>query len=392
MFFNSLRLTWLLRTMTWLDLSPENALLAGLRPRQLELDFPLKNEPHPKHPISPAIPHFYQIAFGTPSMNIYIKLNEEKSGPFTRDELQEKIYSGAVPRTVPACMENSTEWVPLETLLHQPPPLRAQVMPPQIVQASLEHLRDPKEKTALLWLYLASIPGWIMILVLLVSMMGIPLIFIGLYCLIHMIGEMWFLAHLKTNAVRVSEQQLPELNRAVDACCRTLGMARPEVYVMQQNMWNAFAAKMLGRRMVVLLSGAVDSILLKGDLQQLTWVVGHELGHHWAGHLNFSRKLAKVGSWVFWLELWYSRRAEFTCDRVGLYCTGSLPVCQLALMNLTVGAQMANRVNVAAAVEQWRTHRSEFFVKYRTLYSTHPHLLARLDHLNLSAKELGLVR
>jgi len=48
MFFNSLRLTWqmslwadsavLLRTMTWLDLPPENALLAGLLPRQLELE------------------------------------------------------------------------------------------------------------------------------------------------------------------------------------------------------------------------------------------------------------------------------------------------------------------------------------------------------------------
>ena len=159
---------------------------------------------------------------------------------------------------------------------------------------------------------------------------------------------------------------------------------------MQQNMWNAFAAKMLGRRMVVLLSGAVDSILLKGDLQQLTWVVGHELGHHWAGHLNFSRKLAKVGSWVFWLELWYSRRAEFTCDRVGLYCAGSLKASQLAVMNCTVGAQLADKVNLTVAQRQWQEHSGEFFVKYRTLYATHPHLLARLDHLTGAAGELGI--
>ena len=48
MFFNSLRLTWqmslwtdsavLLRTMVWLDTPPEAALLAGLQPRQLELE------------------------------------------------------------------------------------------------------------------------------------------------------------------------------------------------------------------------------------------------------------------------------------------------------------------------------------------------------------------
>ena len=35
-------------------------------------NFPLKNEPHPKYPISPAIPHFHQIAFGTPSMTTHI--------------------------------------------------------------------------------------------------------------------------------------------------------------------------------------------------------------------------------------------------------------------------------------------------------------------------------
>jgi hypothetical protein len=50
MFFNSLRLTWqmslwtdsavLLRTMVWLDTPPEAALLAGLQPRQLELELP----------------------------------------------------------------------------------------------------------------------------------------------------------------------------------------------------------------------------------------------------------------------------------------------------------------------------------------------------------------
>lgn len=52
MFFNSLRLAWqmslwtdsavLLRTMVWLDTPPETALLAGLQPRQLELELPVE--------------------------------------------------------------------------------------------------------------------------------------------------------------------------------------------------------------------------------------------------------------------------------------------------------------------------------------------------------------
>jgi len=53
MFFNSLRLTWqmslwtdsavLLRTMVWLDTPPEDELLAGLQPRQLEFELPAEN-------------------------------------------------------------------------------------------------------------------------------------------------------------------------------------------------------------------------------------------------------------------------------------------------------------------------------------------------------------
>src|SRR5664279_5642926 len=99
MFFNSLRLTWqmslwvdsavLLRTMAWLDTPPEDALLTGLLPRQLELDYPLKNEPQPNYPIFPAIPHFHQITFGTPSMNTTaVKTRRIFDETFKREAIQ----------------------------------------------------------------------------------------------------------------------------------------------------------------------------------------------------------------------------------------------------------------------------------------------------------------
>lgn len=321
-------------------------------------------------------------------MNIYIKQDEGQAGPFSAEELRQKIYSGSLARTVSACAEGSSEWVPLESLLNPPTIARAPASP--ATEFSLKQLFDRKEKTALVWLWIFAVPMLLMLVFLVVMGMGIPLIVFGAFWLIGAIGELWFAAHLKTNAVRVSETQLPELNRAVAACCQRLNLTRPDVYVLQHNVWNAFATKIFGRRVVVLFSGAVDSILLKGDMTQLTWLVGHELGHHWAGHLDFSQKLAKTGRWVFWLGLWHSRRAELTCDRVALYCTGNLQASQLALINATVGAQLASRVNVEEAVKQWWGHRDEFFVKYRTLYSTHPHLLARLDYLNKAAAEFGM--
>ena len=130
--------------------------------------------------------------------------------------------------------------------------------------------------------------------------------------------------------------------------------------------------------------------MLKGNLEELTWLVGHELGHHWAGHFNWSQRLAKAGDWLIWVALWHSRRSELTCDRVGFYCAGSLEASQRALVNATVGAQLAARSTSRKRPPNGRQHRGEFFVKYRTLYATHPHLLARLDHLNGAAAEFGM--
>lgn len=326
--------------------------------------------------------------------NIYIQQDGEIVGPFTKEDLRHQIYSGALTRTVSARIGDAAEWQPLESVLNGGARAGVSGLLPvlSVPPVSPEQLRDPSERAALICLYVASVPIWLFIIMLTIGLYGLPLLVVGLVWLIGAFGEMWFMAYLKTNAVRVSPEQLPELHKVVRSSCVHLNMPHPDVYILQHNVWNAFAAKFFGRRVVVLFSGAVDSILLKGDEAQLAWLVGHELGHHWAGHLDFSQKLARLGCVIPWLGLWHSRRAELTCDRVGLYCAGSLQAAQLAMLNATVGAQLANRVNAGQAIAQWRQHRGEFFVGYRTLYSTHPHLLARLDHMTDAAKEFCMAR
>ena len=330
-------------------------------------------------------------------MKLYINQGGQAQGPFSEEEIHHKIYSGELARSAYAREDGGTDWQPLEALLdHKQPPKFADFIEPaksagrQNPVATPPQLRDPKEKTALVWLYIASVPVWLLLLALIVSTMGIILPLIAIVWLGRAFGEMWFMAYLKTNAIRASKTQLPRPHVVAQAGCQKLGIECPEVYVLQENVWNAFATKIFGHRVVVLLSGAVDSILLKGGEQELAWLVGHELGHHWAGHLDLSQKLAKVGDLFVWLALWHSRRAELTCDRVGLYCAGSLKASQRALINATVGAQLADQVDPLTAAAQWQEHRREFFVRYRTLYASHPHLLARLDHLTQAAAELNL--
>ena len=67
-----------------------------------------------------------------------------------------------------------------------------------------------------------------------------------------------------------------------------------------------------------------------------------------------------------------------------------MAICIIAAWLLAVGAQLAPDVDIDQAVAQWNRHSTEFFVKYRTLYSTHPQTLCRLDELGKAARELGI--
>jgi Zn-dependent protease with chaperone function len=246
-------------------------------------------------------------------------------------------------------------------------------------------LRDAKEGKAFGWLMFCA------------SLFCIPFILSGLvlwvgpFFLVQRIMELMFAASLKTNAVQVSESQFPEIHAIAENFSKRIGQELPSIYIAQNSVWNAFAARLAGKRFVVLLSGAVDSILLKGSHTQLAFVVGHELGHHYAGHLDFWRSAAaRLGSLCIWVRFWYSRRCEFTADRYGLACADSAAESMRAVCNMAVGAQLAQDVDIEDAIAQWDRYRSEFFVKYRTFYSTHPPTLWRLQKIVEAASQLGI--
>lgn len=255
---------------------------------------------------------------------------------------------------------------------------------------SIDELRDSGERFAKGVLIGLAVPIWILLALGIVAGIGLPLILLGIIVGIRYIMHLFALAYIKTNAVRVSPGQFPDVHQCARAIFDRLGVPLMDVYILQDSTWNAFATKLAGKRIVVLLSGAIDSILLKGDFKQLQWVVGHEIGHHLAGHFGFAHEMISLGGWFPWVLMWYKRRGEMTCDRIGLYACGDLQACLGALSSMAVGAQLSPRLNVQKAIEQWETHRREFFVRYRTIYSMHPPLLWRFQNLLDSAREFGI--
>lgn len=378
-------------------------------------------------------------------MNYYLKWRDEVTGPFSEQDLAKQYRSKKLTRFHLVSL-NQADWLPLTSLRSvtdpdyrpdetaatetretrrrhptvklsmplapsadsntEPPHAPAQAVAqgssarigadrqsstPPSVFVTPDLLCDPKEGVAFCWLVFFSIFTWLGLITAIIFSFGLALPVIALMALVAYFGELFSAAYIKTHAVRVSAIQIPELYRIINAFAQQLGQPLPAVYVIQENTWNALAIKLAGRRMVVLFSGAVDALLAKGSTTQLAWLAGHELGHHFAGHLNFGRRLTeRFGSWFFWVELWYKRRCEFTCDRYGLACACNLEESMRAVCSMAVGGQLAPLVNTEEAINQWRRCRTEFFVKYRNLYSTHPATLWRLEELMMSAREIGI--
>lgn len=250
--------------------------------------------------------------------------------------------------------------------------------------------REPGELQAESAMKGAAILGAIaLVIYTLVSFGIVALVLAGIW----VVGEIseWFaLAHLRSNGVRVSATQYPELDAMADNFAGRMGIARPEIFVVQQTLWNAFAARFVGNDIVVLYSGAIDALLLGGRPEDLGFLLGHELGHHACGHLQRSHRLYRLAFVVPFLPAWHRRMMELSCDRLALAACGDASIAVRGLLSMTVGTTMARQTNVDAARAQWEDVRRQTGISLLTLYSWYPHHLWRIDSVVRSAEQWAL--
>jgi uncharacterized tellurite resistance protein B-like protein len=195
---------------------------------------------------------------------------------------------------------------------------------------------------------------------------------------------------LLLSGLRLTPRLHPLVFNVVDACVTKLGVADPvESYCFPDAMMQAFVVRE-GNGKVLL--GFSSGLLERLEEGELTFVVGHELGHAIYGHLAMSGDVLKKDDRVnpsTILRLFaYKRYAEITADRVGLLCCDDLAVAVRALFKVTSGLSNARSVKDA----------SEFSAQYHDLkastskseasdwLSTHPYSPLRLEALTLFAR------
>ena len=183
-------------------------------------------------------------------------------------------------------------------------------------------------------------------------------------------------ARIHGSAIRVSENQFPEIHACVQAYSRRLGLPEaPATYVYEASFINAFAMKIGGRGYVMLTDDIIDACSRSGDMRTLRFIIGHELAHHALGHTGIVR------GWIRTINMRLSRLDEFSCDAVGAALDGDRQASARAMLILAAGPQLFPRLNLRALDEQADEVIADSNSKKSERKMTHPLLLRRYASL-----------
>ena len=250
----------------------------------------------------------------------------------------------------------------------------------------ISNIRHPKEKFYSMLMLIFGIFGWAVLALFLAFtlMRGTPEILIFIcYGLV-----LWFVSYVARALTRaymighyvlVGPQQFPHLHKMVSDGAVALGLTEvPQAFVYNSNgVMNAMALRLVGRdRYIWLTSALIDS----DSDEQVRFVIGHELGHHVAGHLDRLGHLLRLPShFIPFLGPAYSRGRELTCDRIGLYVACNINASRSALQMLACGSAKLNAQMNADAFEQQEQMVPSIAGFILHIFSGYPRLTRRVE-------------
>jgi Zn-dependent protease with chaperone function len=200
-------------------------------------------------------------------------------------------------------------------------------------------------------------------------------------------GEKPIRLAFQANAVRVSEKQFPKVHERYLEVLETLDSPeKPELFISQTPLVNAGAYGM-NKPFIVLNSGSIRLL----DDDELTYLLGHELGHVLSGHVLYRTmtilllQLAALGFPVVGLAaravlialLEWSRKAELSADRAGLLSIQNPEATLQSFMKLAGGGTLeeTDLNEFMRQAEEYRTSGDVADIVFKVLNllgATHP--------------------
>jgi Zn-dependent protease with chaperone function len=187
------------------------------------------------------------------------------------------------------------------------------------------------------------------------------------------------------HAVKVGDRQFPRIYSITKRACDTLQIGMPQVFVVNNPVFNAGTLGTNDDSFIVVHSSLVDQY---SDEELLT-VIGHECGHIHNSHVAYLTALHYLtymaGMFLPWilqpalvaLRTW-SRRAEITCDRAGMLVARDQQAAERAITKLAVGSRkLYEEFNLDAFLEQ-HEEGSQGIGKFMEVFASHPWLPKRV--------------
>jgi Zn-dependent protease with chaperone function len=240
----------------------------------------------------------------------------------------------------------------------------------------INSLRHSKEKRYFTIMAMVSVMCWLIPILTFVAIF----VLIGIAIILWLLG-LYFKAVIYGDCVKVTDKQYPEIHRIIIEHCQKLNLKKiPEVFVCNSDgLVGAVAIRFVAKKYIVLLSNLVDLMLANNNLDQLSMIIGSQLGAHAAGHTNPWKNLFLMpATFIPFLGAAYARACVLTQDRVGYVLTENISACQNALIALAHGsATLLQKSNIDEFISQENEIPSLMGFIYK-IFSTRPRLTKRV--------------
>lgn len=201
----------------------------------------------------------------------------------------------------------------------------------------------------------------------------------GLFLLVvGYIGLYVVYAMYRSNALRITERNFPEVYETIERYANRLGMKVPKAYVMQSSgALNAFST-FLFRRQWIMINSEIFEVAYREnhDMDALNFVIAHEMAHIYYGHATlhynlpiwFSMRIPVIGAIA-------SRAREFSCDRLAQRLTGVDGID--AMLVLVVDRHLYKMVDKDDYIEEQKSMKG-FFIWIVNMFMDHPVMSKRI--------------
>ena len=208
---------------------------------------------------------------------------------------------------------------------------------------------------------------------------------IALLVVVAMVYVSFARGRLLGGGLRVHAGQFGHVYAVVDECARRMRMPTPHVFV-RDDPFVPVVAIGIGEPYAIVLSAQYVEHFGEDELR---FLIGRELGHVAAGHTRFTSLLSANGRETGVIALAFGawlRRIDYTADRVGLLCCGSLDAAIRAIAVSTFGS-IGRKVDLGAFAEQLRELNEEPSLRIAEWTASTPYSTNRIAALHRFARD-----